>query len=95
MAQKKYDQALKDQAIEAVVKHGRSVAQTARDLDIAENTLYAMVAAYKRKNDLAVIPKPNETLEQENARLKKELTKARMERDLLKKATAYFASLEK
>ena len=43
----------------------------------------------------AVIPKPNETLEQENARLKKELAKARMERDLLKKATAYFASLEK
>ena len=55
MAQRKYDQALKDQAIEAVVKHGRSVAQTARDLDIAENTLYAMVAAYKRKNDLAVV----------------------------------------
>lgn len=54
-----------------------------------------MVAAYKRKNDLSVIPKTNETLEQENARLKKELAKARMERDLLKKATAYFASLEK
>jgi transposase len=71
MAQRKYDQALKDQAIEAVV------------------------AAYKRKNDLSVIPKTNETLEQENARLKKELAKARMERDLLKKATAYFASLEK
>jgi uncharacterized membrane protein len=29
MAHRKYDQALKDQAIEAVVKHGRSVAQTA------------------------------------------------------------------
>ncbi len=28
MAQRKYDQALKDQAIEAVVKHGRSVVQT-------------------------------------------------------------------
>ena len=30
MAQRKYDQVLKDQAIEAVVKHGRSVAQTVR-----------------------------------------------------------------
>jgi transposase len=40
-------------------------------------------------------PEQNESLEQEVARLKKELQKAKMERDLLKKATAYFASLEK
>ena len=30
-------------------------------------------------------------LEQENARLRKELAEARLERDILKKATAYFA----
>jgi transposase len=95
MAQRKYDQKLKDEAIDAIVKNGRSVAQTARDYDIPEGTLYAMVSSYKRKHDLAVIPKQNETLEQEVARLKKELAKAKMERDLLKKATAYFASLEK
>ena len=46
-------------------------------------------------HDLAVIPKQNETLEQENARLKKELAQARMDREILKKATAYFASLER
>lgn len=37
----------------------------------------------------------NETPEQENKRLKAELKQARQERDILKKATAYFASLEK
>jgi transposase len=95
MAQKKYDEKLKDEAIDAIVNHGRSVAQAARDFNIAVGTLYSLVSAYKRKHDLSVIPKQNESLEQEVARLKKELQKARMERDLLKKATAYFASLEK
>ena len=95
MAQRKYDQKRKDEAIEAVVSHGRSVVQSARDFDIAENTLYAWIATYKRKHDLAVIPKKNETLEQENARLKKELAQVKMDRDILKKATAYFASLER
>jgi transposase-like protein len=33
-------------------------------------------------------------LEQENRRLQKELRRARMERDILKKAAAYFASHE-
>jgi len=95
MAQRKYDQKRKDEAIDAVVSHGRSIAQAARDFDIAENTLYGWIATYKRKHDLAVIPKKDETLEQENARLKKELAQVKMDRDILKKATAYFASLER
>jgi transposase-like protein len=44
---------------------------------------------------LAVLKYKNETPEQEIQRLKAELKKAQMERDILKKATAYFASLEK
>jgi len=95
MAQKKYDQKLKDEAIDVIINHGRSVAQASRDFNIAVGTLYSLVAAYKRKHDLSITPKQNESLEQEVARLKKELQKAKMERDLLKKATAYFASLEK
>ena len=95
MAQRKYDQKLINEAIDAIVNHGRSVAQAARDFNIAENTLYTKVARYKRDNDLAVIPKQNETLEQEVARLRKELAQVKMDRDILKKATAYFASLER
>jgi transposase len=95
MAQRKYDQQLIDEAIDVVVNHGRSVAQAARDFNIAENTLYGKVARYKRQKDVAVIPKQNETLEQEVIRLRKELAQAKMDRDILKKATAYFASLER
>jgi transposase len=95
MAQRKYDQKLIDEAIDVVVNHGRSVVQAARDFGIAENTLYAKVARYKRQNDLTVIPKQNETLEQEVVRLRKELAQVKMDREILKKATAYFASLER
>lgn len=93
MAQRKYDQQLKDDAIDAVVKHGRSVAQSERDFDIPVGTIYSLISAYKRKHYLVAIRKKNDTLEQENTRLKKELTRAKLEQDILKKATAYFASL--
>ncbi|AFT68774.1 Transposase IS3/IS911 [Alloalcanivorax dieselolei B5] len=36
-----------------------------------------------------------EELERENARLKKQLKRAEMERDILKKADEYFAKLQK
>ncbi len=95
MAHKKYDSTLKKEVIDAVVNGGRSSAQSARDYDIPVTVVYSWIRNYKIKHDLAVVPKTSETLEQENNRLKKELAQAKMERDILKKATAYFASLEK
>ena len=94
MSRRKYDPKLKADVIEAIIECGRSAAQVARDYDLAEHTVYSWTRAYKSKHDLAVIQPKNETLEQENARLKKELVKAKMQRDILKKATAYFASLD-
>jgi transposase-like protein len=41
---------------------------------------------------LVVISKQNDTSEQEIARLRKELARAKLERDSLKKVTAYFSS---
>jgi transposase len=72
----------------------RSAAQVARAHEIPESTVYSWIRAHKEKNDLAVLKYNNRTPEQEIQRLKAELKKAQMERDILKKATAYFASLE-
>ncbi len=94
MSHRKYDPKLKADVIEAIVEGGRSAAQVARDYDLAKHTVYSWTRAYKSKHDLAVTPSKNETPEQEIARLKKELIKAKMQRDILKKATAYFASLD-
>ena len=95
MAKRKYDQQLKERVIEEVLIGERSAAQVARDHDIPDSAVYSWIKAYKDKNSLAVLQYKNETPGQEVKRLKSELKQARMERDILKKATAYFASLEK
>jgi len=95
MAYRKYDPQLKESVIEEVLIGERSAAQVARDHEIPESAVYSWIRAHKEKNNLAVLLYANETPEQEIKRLKAELKQAHMERDILKKATAYFASLEK
>ena len=75
-----------------VAEKGLSVARVARDLGIDRSLLT------KWRRELTVDPdhafpgkgrfKP---MEEENRRLRKELEVARQERDILKKATAFFA----
>jgi len=95
MANRKYDQQLKSDVIDAVLIGSKSAAQVARDHDIPESAVYSWIRSYKEKHDIAKIKLNNESPEQEITRLKAELKKATQERDILKKATAYFASLEK
>ena len=95
MANRKYDQQLKDTVINEVIIGDRSAAQVARDHEIPVSAVYSWIQVHKQKNNLAVLQYKNETPEQEIQRLKAELKRAQMERDILKKATAYFASLEK
>jgi transposase len=82
----------KREAVRLVRERGVAVSQAARDLDLHENVLRKWV------RELAVDPqyafpgqgqmKPEQA---EIERLKKENAKLRMERDILKKAAAYFA----
>lgn len=95
MANRKYDQQLKETVIKEVLIGERSAVQVARDHEIPPSAVYSWIQAYKQKHDMAALKYQNETPEQENKRLRAELKKAKMERDILKKATAYFASLEK
>ena len=82
----------KVEAVRLVSERGVSVAQAARDLDLHENMLRKWVR--ERASDAQhAFPghghmKPEQA---EIARLKKEVSKLKMERDILKKAAAYFA----
>ena len=67
------------------------VAQTARDLGVKENTLYTWVSNQSNSKESNNMKKNSECHFEEVARLKKELTLVKQERDLLKKAAAYFA----
>ena len=95
MANRKYDPQLKIDVIDAVIVGNKSAAQVAREHDVPETAVYSWIRSYKEKHDIAKIKHDNETPEQEITRLKAEPKKATQERDILKKATAYFASLEK
>jgi transposase len=92
---KRYDEQLKQQAIEMALEGFKPTAQIARDLDIKENTLYTWVDKYRRANpnkstELKVTAPVN--LEAENRKLKRELARAKEDVELLKKAAAYFAA---
>lgn len=78
----------KREAVRIVLTSGRTVAQVADDLGIGLSTL----TTWKRKlTEVDLLAGPDDDLETELRRLKKENELLRQERDLLKKATAFFA----
>ncbi len=82
-----YKPEFKEQAVKQALSSGESIAQTARNLGINENTLHTWVSKYS-----AHASSSNEPAFEELKRLRKENNQLRQERDLLKKAAAYFAS---
>ena len=94
MKQKKrsYSVELKREAVKMVNEQGLSQEEVGTRLSIPKGTIAHWVVASKsgrtpsRPGDLSVAD-----LTAENRRLRKELAEARMEREILKKAAAYFA----
>ena len=60
------------------------------DLGVNPNTLYGWVGKYYPERTATEAVKPD--VVEENKRLRKENTRLKQERDILKKATAYFAA---
>lgn len=82
----------KREAVRLIKERGVSLAQAARDLDLHENVLRKWVRELSGDPEHAFPGQGQMKPEQaEIARLKKEVAKLRMERDILKKAAAYFA----
>jgi transposase len=73
------------------VQSEKSVSQVAQDLGVHETTLYGWIAKfYPDRNKKSA--KESESLEVELKRLRRENARLKQERDILKKASAYFAS---
>jgi transposase len=82
----------KAEAVRLVTERGKSVAEVARDLDLGESMLRAWKRALVRGGDHAFPGKGNPpALEEELRRLRAGNKRLAMERDILKKATAFFA----
>jgi transposase len=81
----------KAQAVRVVRESGKSIAVVARELDLTESALRAWVR--QAAIDAGRGPAGALTTEEreELGRLRREVRTLRMERDILKKATAFFA----
>ncbi len=88
---RKYDEDFKKNAVKLSYASTRPVCEIANDLGIHENLLYNWRRKYTAEGDKTKYT----TLEEENRDLKRQLAEARIERDMLKKAAAYFASHQK
>ena len=93
---KVYTPEFKLQAIKMVTEQKLSVAEAARRLGVHESRLHEWKKAHLRDGAAAFPGSGHQTpLEEENRRLKAEVKRLEMERDILKKATAFFAALSK
>lgn len=76
------------EAVRIALTSGRTVGQVAADLGIGKSTLGKWISRH-READL--LSGPHDDVQKELARLRKENEILRQERDLLKKAAAFFA----
>ena len=82
----------KVEAVKLVTEKGYSVAEAARSLGVGENLLRNWKQAIESQGNQAFPGKGNlPAIEEELRRLRAENKRLQMERDILKKATAFFA----
>jgi transposase len=87
-----YPLEFKISSVELAVETNQSIAKTAKDLGVNVNTMHNWIAKYSNSNKINQNNMANkENSSEEIKRLKKELALVKQERDLLKKAAAYFA----
>jgi transposase len=87
-----YSREFKAEAVKLVTEQGRSVAEAARSLGIGENLLRKWKQVLQAEGDQAFPDRGHlPALEEEVRHLRAENQRLRAERDILKKATAFFA----
>lgn len=91
-ARRKFSTEFKHEAVRLVRERGVSIAQAARDLDVHQSVLRAWVRAVAEDATQAFPGVGQQKPEAaELTRLRREVARLKMERDILKKAAAYFA----
>jgi len=87
---KRYTEEFRIEAVKQVTERGHPVVDVATRLGVSTHSLYQWIKRYR-------IPEPQRIAAQdqhtENRKLKAELKRVTEERDILKKAAAYFAKL--
>ena len=89
----RYTKEFRIEAVKLITEDHLSLPEAGRRLNVAPSTINNWVKAQKagRLNDIGKSQRPLTELELELYRTKRELAEVKMERDILKKAAAYFA----
>jgi transposase len=85
---RKYTEDFKREAVALVIEQGYSIAEAARSLDVGENQIRRWRQKFEQESAEGQL---TATEREELERLRKENRQLRMEKDILKKASAYFA----
>ncbi len=86
-----YSAEFRESAVKLANESDKPITQVAKDLGINVNTLHTWIGKYSRPQEGDKTTRTDEHLYDELKRLKKEVARLTEERDLLKKAAAYFA----
>ena len=91
--QGRYTKEFREEAVKLITEEKLSLPEAARRLSLPPSTLGNWVKQFKagRLGEVGKTYRPLTEIEMELARTKKELVEVKMERDILKKAAAYFA----
>lgn len=87
-----YTEEFKQSSAQLANDSAKPITDTARDLGINSTTLHGWVKKYYPLAKSKTSAQTDSELEQEVKRLRKENIRLKQERDILKKATAYFAN---
>lgn len=85
-----YAPEFKESSVKLAMESKSTIAQTARELGVNVNTLHTWISKYSGVKATNKV-NDDDKLHEELKRLKKEITRVTMERDILKKVAAYFA----
>ncbi len=93
---RQFTQEFKDDAVSLVIDQGYSCAEVARRLGVSDNNVNRWVREYRQRNEIqSADGLSREQMKAELKRLHKENKRLEMERDILKKAAAFFANESK
>ncbi|NCO67186.1 MAG: hypothetical protein CO148_03555 [Nitrospirae bacterium CG_4_9_14_3_um_filter_41_27] len=90
---KNYTKEFREEAVKLITEGGLSIPETGRRLTLPSSTIAYWVKAYKngKLKEVGKQQRPLTDIEIELTKVKRELAEVKMERDILKKAAAYFA----
>ena len=90
---RRYTPEFRDAAVKQVIEGGRPVAVVARSLEMSNKSLANWVYRARKGQEIVrrAPAQPASELQAELSRLRQENSKLRLEKEILKKAAAYFA----